>query len=113
MGEGIAAEQAGADVVLLDDGILAVNLLDSLQAQSDVEYAELTDDRLELREQKCQLGLLERQRMGGPDDVGADIVGVVLGHQTRGNVDADDFCGRGVDILDQRGKATGQRFVET
>ena len=113
MGEDIAAEQAGTDVVLFDDGILAVYLLDAFLAQPDVEYAELTDDRLELWEQECQLGLLERQRMGGPDDVGADIVGVVLGHQARRNIDADDLCRRGVDILDQRGEATGQRFVES
>ena len=50
--------------------------------------------------------------MVSPNDVGTHVVRVVLRHQTRRNVDGNHLGWRRVDILDQRSKATSQRFVE-
>ena len=51
--------------------------------------------------------------MVSTDDVGTYIVCVVLCHQARRDVNGNDLGRRRVDILDQRGKTTCQRFVET
>ena len=112
MGKGVTANEHLAYHRLFNHRILCLHLLHTLLAQTDVEHAQLTDKDLVLGEQERQLGLLQGQRGMGADDVGTNIIGVVLGHQTRGHVDTDNLGRRGVDVFHQRGKATGQRFVE-
>ena len=101
MGEGVAPEQSRTDVALFKHGVVGVNLGDALLAQPDVEHAEVADERLVLGKEHAQLLMLQRQCHVGSDDVRTYIICIVLGHQARRDVDADDFGRRGIDVLDQ------------
>ena len=68
---------------------------------------------LVLGKEERELGLLEGDGEGGADDIGPHVIGVVLGHESRGHIDAQHRSRRGIDILDQGGKAPGQGFVES
>ena len=81
VGVGAPFEEQGADVVLLDEGVVGFYLLDALLAESDVEHLQLSDVLLVLREEEGEFLLLEGERHIGADDVGADVIGVVLRHQ--------------------------------
>ena len=56
--------------------------------------------------------LLEGQCEVGADDIGTDIIGVVLCHQSGGYVNRYDLCRRGVDVFYQGGESASQRLVE-
>ena len=112
VGEGVAGPQHGADLVGLGDGPLRVHLVDGVRAESDVEHLHLARELLVLGEEEAELQLLEGQRQAGADDVGPDVIRVVLAHQARRQVDADHLGPRRVDILHQRGEAPRQRLVK-
>ena len=99
VGKEAAAEHEGADVVLFDHGVVGLQLLRAFLAETDVEGAQLSDVRLELWEEECQLGLLQRQRVGCSDDVRAYIISIVLRHQTGRHIEAHHLGRRAVDIL--------------
>ena len=82
VGIAVAPHEQGTYLGFLDDVVLGVSLTDALGADSDVKHAQLTDIRLVLREEECELGLLQGERQVGLDDVGTDVVGVVLAHQS-------------------------------
>ena len=83
MGKRTALEESFSDIILFCDGILRINLVDALLAQSDVEYMQLTDEILILCEKERQLRLLQREGSGGTDGVGAYIISIVFRHKTR------------------------------
>ena len=112
MGIGTTGQHQLAHVVFLDNGVLRIQLPHTLLAQTDVEHAEVAYKLLILREEERQLDLLEGQCMVCTDDVGTHVVRIVLRHQSGRNVDGNHLGRRRVDILDQRGKTTCQRFVE-
>ena len=93
MCEWIAWQQPLADVTLFEQGVVGVNLISPLFAQSDVEHLQLSYELLVLSEKERELLMLERECHIGTDDVGADIIGVILGHKSGRNVDADNLRG--------------------
>ena len=112
MGKGVAAQQHRLHVVHLQHGVLRFQFLDTFAAQADVEHLQLTDILLVFGEEHGQLALPEGKGKRGAYDVGADVIGIVLGHQTRGHVNTHHFGLRGVDILHQGGETARQRLVQ-
>ena len=49
----------------------------------------------------------------GTDDVGADVVGIILAHQTGRQVDAHDLCRTLVDVFHHGSESARQRLVES
>ena len=78
-------------------GSIAFDLL----TQSNVECSQSADKLLVFREEKRELGLLQRQCDRCPDDVRADIVGIVFTHQARRHVDSHDLSRRSIDVFHQ------------
>ena len=101
MGKRIAREHSRTNIVFAEQGVVGLYLVDAFLTQADVEYLHLSDIDLILWEQEGQLQLLECQRQVGADDVCPHVSGIVLCHEARRHVDADDFRLRGVDIFDQ------------
>ena len=93
MGKGIARQKPLADVTLFEQGVVCINLVCTLLAEPDVKYFQLSDELLVLCEEEREFLMLERERHVSTDDIGADIIGIVLSHQSGRNVDADDFRG--------------------
>ena len=112
VGEGAAVGQKRPDVALFEHGELRLRFLQPLLAQADVERAKFAYELLVFGEEEGQFLVLKGQREVGFDDVCADVVSVVLGHQPRGNVDAHDVGRRLVDVFHQRCEAPCQRLVE-
>ena len=71
-----------ADVTLFEQGVVGVYLVSTLLAESDVKHFQLSDELLVLCEEKREFLMLERKRHIGTDDIGADIVGIVLSHES-------------------------------
>ena len=101
MGKGGTVQQTGAYITRINHGERSLDFRHTLFAQLDVEHTQLSDKRLVLWEEERELGLLKGQRHGGSDDIGANVIGVVLGHQTRRYVNTDNLGLRGIDILDE------------
>ena len=91
VGVGVPFLEQGTDVVFFDKRIVGLNLLYALLTEADVQHLQPSDILLVLGEEKRQLFLLQGQRQVGTDDVGADVIGVVVGHQTRRDVDTDNL----------------------
>ena len=80
--ERFAFHQSVADVALFKHGVVSVNLLDALLAQSDVKNLQLANERLVLSKEHTEFRVLQRQGHRGAYDVRPHVVGVVLTHQS-------------------------------
>ncbi len=97
-----------ADVVFLQDATPAVGVLYELWRQADIQY-------LEPAQMYCWLSasiidkllLLQGQREVGTDDVGMDVIGVVLAHQTGRQVDTYHLGCTLVDVFHHGSKTSG------
>ena len=105
--------QAAADVGLLLQDKLCIGASDVLLRKAYVEYSQLSQEVLVVGQQHRELLLTKCQREVGFDDIRTDVVGIVLGHESRGNVYAHHLALRLVDVLHQRGEAARQRLVQT
>ena len=113
MGKVAARFQERTDVVLFEYAALALRILDEFLGKSDVENAQSAQVLLVIRHQHRQFLLLQGKGQTGTDDVGIDIIGIVLGHQSRRDIDAY-YLGRTlVDIFHHRGESASQWFVES
>ena len=65
-------------------------MLHSFTAQTNVKYAYLTEEYLVHGEVEGEFRLLQCERQVSANDIGADIVCVVLCHQSRRYVNADN-----------------------
>ena len=113
VGEGRTLEEHGAYLSFLNNGIVGFYLVNTFLTQTDVQYAQLSYKRLVLREEESQFRLLKCQRKIGMDDIGTDIISIVLRHQTGGYVNGHNIRSRTVNVLDQGGKTACQRLVES
>ena len=105
--------QAAADVGLLLQDKLCIGAGNILLREAYVEHSQLSQEVLVVGQQHRKLLLTKCQREVGFDDICPDVVGVVLGHESRRDVDAHHLTLRLVDVLHQRREATRQRFVQT
>ena len=105
--------QATADVGLLLQDKLCIGAGNILLRQAYVEHSQLSQEVLVVGQQHRKFLLTKCQREVGFDDICTDIIGIVLGHESRRNVDAHHLALRLVDVLHQRREATRQRFVQT
>ena len=78
----VALEQYRTYVILVYAGIVRVGLFNALLTQLYVKSLQLAYKLLVLCKEEGQLGLLECQCQVGFNDVGSDIVGVVLCHKS-------------------------------
>ena len=113
VGKFASRTQPWTNVLLFDERELRVGAGNELLRKTDVEHANLAEIRLVVGQEHRQFQVAERQRQVGLDDVGTHVVGVVLGHQSRRNVDAHDLAGRLVDVFRQRRETTRKRFVQS
>ena len=81
MCKGVARQKPFANITLFEQGVIGVNLISTLLAEPNVKHFQLSDELLVLCEEERELLMLERERHVGTDDIGADIIGVVLCHQ--------------------------------
>ena len=112
VGEGAAGAKHRTHLRRISNGVLCVLSVHAFLAQPYVELLHLAHELLVLGKEERQLQLVERQRDVGPDDVRAYIICIVLGHETRGHVDAHHLGGRAVDVFHQRGEATGKGLAQ-
>ena len=101
MGVWIAAEHHQTDIPFLHHRIVGLDLFDTLLAQADIEYFEPSNENLVFGEEEGEFLLSEGERKVSPNDVGPDVISIVLSHQAGGHVDAHHLGLRGVDILHQ------------
>ena len=113
VGEVAAGEQEAAHVLLFQDAEAGVGVLDELLRETDVEHLQATQVSLAVGEEHGDLLLLEGEGEVSLNDVGVDVVGVVLAHEPRGDVDAHHLGRTLVDVFHHGGETAGERFVET
>ena len=105
--------QKRTDVVLFKYSALALRVLDEFLGKTDIEYAHSAQILLVVSHQHSKFLLLQGKGQIGTDDIGVDIIGIVLGHQTRRDVDAY-YLGRTlVDIFHHCSKSASQWLVES
>ena len=93
------------DIGLVNDAVIAFCIVGIFLAQSDVEDLQFADIWLVVGEHHCEFLVLQGQGNVGSDYVCPDVVGVVLAHQSRRDVDADNLGRRLVNILHKRCEA--------
>ena len=81
--------------------------------ETDGQHFQFAHKSLGVGQNEREFGQLKGQRKVGTDNVGTDVVGIVLTHQSGGDVDRYDGRGRGVDKLYQRGKSAIQGFAQS
>ena len=82
VGVGIPFQEQGTDVVFFDQRVVGLDFIHALLTEADVQYLQSSDILLVLGEEERQLLLLQGERQVGAHDIGADIIGVVIRHQT-------------------------------
>ena len=112
MGELTAVQHTGPHILFFDDAAGGLCLSNVFLTETDVKHAESADIGLAVGHQHGELLLLKRERQVGLDDIVLDVVGVVLTHQSRGNVDRYDLSRTLVDVFHQCGKSTDERLVQ-
>ena len=105
--------QATADVGLLLQDKLCIGAGNILLREANVEHSQLSQEVLVVGQQHREFLLTKCQREVGLDNIRTDVIGIILGHESRGNVYAHHLTLRLVDVLHQRREATRQRFVQT
>ena len=113
MGEVAARLQELADIFFFEDAATALGALDELRRESDIEHLDSAQILLVVCHHHRQLLLLQGEGEVGTDNVGADVVGVVLAHQTGRQVDAYDLCRTLVDVFHHGSESARQRLVES
>ena len=113
VGEVAARLQELADIFFFEDAATALGALDELWRESDIKYLDSAQVLLVVCHHHRQLLLLQGEGEVGTDDVGADVVGIVLAHQTGRQVDAHDLCRTLVDVFHHGSESARQRLVES
>ena len=80
MGKGVAWKETTTDVVLFGDRIRGIYLLDAFLTKTDVEHTQLSCELLVFSKEERQLRLLQGECQVGMNDIGTDIIGIVLSH---------------------------------
>ena len=113
VGEVAARLQELADIFFFEDAATALGALNELWRESDIEHLDSAQILLVVCHHHRQLLLLQGEGEVGTDDVGADVVGIVLAHQTGRQVDAHDHCRTLVDVFHHGSESACQRLVES
>ena len=113
VGKLAAGLQSLTDVRFLGHDKHSIGAGNILLRQADVEHTQLAQEVLVVGQQHRELLLSEGQREVGFDDVLTNVVGIVLGHESRRNIDAHHTARRLVDVLHKRSKTTRQWFIES
>ena len=107
-----AFKHSAAHVGLFQHLVFCVCLCDELGVKPNVQHAQTTEKLLVVFKKHGQLLLLQCQRKVCSHDMRLHVMRIILGHQTRRQVDTHHLCRRLVDVFHQRGEPTSKCFVQ-
>lgn len=81
VGEVGAEQEYGAYLALLKHTVRHLGIANIVGTKPDVKHAQPANVLLAVGKKHRQLHLLQREREISPDNVGADVVAIVLAHQ--------------------------------
>ena len=80
--KGVAWNKTAAYIVLFNDRIWSLYLLDTFLTETDIKYAQLSNELLVLRKEERQFRLLQGECQVSTNDIGSNVIGIVFSHQT-------------------------------